>query len=231
MATENPTVSEARRRGGIRPVRERFSRGVEITGLRQLGTTLEDFLKLTEIIGDKSLTGPVNNLARSIDALDFTINNHRFLAYPKTAADDEWQERLAQYNIPQFARIASPNPLVTITRIPTEAFRVDSIDFPEVEVTDGNYTGALEIMRSLGLLLSKIRQTTGLLPTHFSLSQVAFITGDKNITRLIPPYMLSGDVAPEEVVARIQRELMSIDPVNHHEKQIEVFSHALLSKP
>lgn len=233
MTTENPTANDTKHRGGARPRREQRSNspgGVIITDLTQLGPTLEDYLALRGRIEEESLTGSASKLARSETAVDFLIPSlgKRFLAYPRNPDDDRAYDALAQTQIPQFTREGSPNPDITVVQVPLNAWRLDSTDFQEEAPIFPAGNGAIEIMNKLGALLNKIYAKTKTLPLGLELSQVAFVTGDNDFIKLVPPYSLSADVNPNELVSRIEQELNAIDPNNPHEQQIKALRSSLL---
>jgi len=234
MTTENPTASDTKRRGsGARPRREHPLSNpgdVIITDLAQLGTTLEEYLALRGQVKEESLTGSASKLARSETAVDFLIPRlgRRFLAYPRSPDDDRTYDAFTQTQIPQFTREGSPNPDVTVVQVPLHAWRLDSTDFQEEAPIFPAGNGAIEIMKKLGVLLNKIYVTTQTLPLDLGLSQVAFVTGDNDFIKLVPPYSLSADVNPNELVSRIGQELNAIDPNNPHEEQIKALRASLL---
>lgn len=193
------------------------------------GGGIQDYLEKRKKIPQDALTQAASNLARSDVASDFSIPgfHKRFLVYPKTPADDKAYAAIDNAQIPQFSRETAPNPDITVVKIPLNAWRLDSTDFQEELPTFPAGNGAIEIMIKLGTLLNKIHSKTKTLPLDFKLCQVAFVTGDNEFIKLVPPYSLSEDVNPDELVRRVEEELSSIDPNNPHENQIKALQSAL----
>ena len=193
------------------------------------GASIEDYLEKRKKIPQDALTQTASNLARSAETADFSIPgfHKRFLVYPKTQIDDEAYTALAKAQIPQFAREIAPNQSLTVVKIPLNAWRLDSTDFQEELPTFPAGNGAIEIMSKLGILLNRISSKTGTLPLDFKLCQVAFVTGDNEFIKLVPPYSLSREVNPDELVKKVEQELNTIDPSNPHENQIKALYTAL----
>ncbi|HYM65453.1 MAG TPA: hypothetical protein VES68_03140 [Candidatus Sulfotelmatobacter sp.] len=193
------------------------------------GKNIGDYLEKRKLISPFALTQPVSSLARSEEAADFEIPGlkKRLLVYPRTLSDDNAYTALREANIPQFTREIGPNPDIAVVKIPLNSWRLDSTDFQEQEPTFPAGNGAIEIMNKLGLLLNKIHFKTKTLPEDFQLCQVAYITGDNEFIRLIPPYSLSKNVNPEELIGRIEQDLNDIDPNNPHENQIKALRSSL----
>ncbi|MEK7160316.1 MAG: hypothetical protein AAB702_02445 [Patescibacteria group bacterium] len=193
------------------------------------GTSIEDYLEKRKKIPQDALTQTASNLARSAETVDFLIPgfHKRFLVYPKTPIDDEAYATLDKAQIPQFARETAPNQSLTVVKIPLNAWRLDSTDFQEELPTFPAGNGAIEIMHKLGILLNRIYSKTKTLPLDFKLCQVAFVTGDNEFIKLVPPYSLSEEVNPDELAKRVEQELSAIDPNNPHENQIKALQSAL----
>ena len=194
----------------------------------KLGTNFNEYTKHLADLKRHYKTDGVNNLARGENTVDIVTENTRFLAFPNQKEDEKIYKLLKDLDIPQLPRIRlKDNPEITIVNIPPGSWRLDSSDYPEQEPTFPEGSGAIEIMRKLGMLLNSIDRRTGLLPKDFKLCHAAFIPGNKDFIRLIPPYTLSSDVEPSEIIERVERDLELIDPKNPHKKQIEVFTNAL----
>lgn len=194
------------------------------------GNDVNAYLEKRKKISPLALTQPVNNLARTDDSTDFTTPDFkkRLLVYPLNQEDTAAFAKLSDAGIPQFAREDVANPDLTVVDIPLNSWRLDSTDFQEQEPTFPAGNGAIEIMNKLGALLGKIYTKTGTLPTDFELCQVAYVTGDNEFIKLVPPYSLSPNVDPEELIKRVEKDLNDIDPNNPHESQIKALRSSLL---
>lgn len=194
------------------------------------GADVNTYLEKRKRISPFALTQPVNSLARSNEAADFTTPDlkKRFLVYPLNEEDKMAFARLDEAGIPQFAREDVANPDLTAVEIPLNSWRLDSTDFQEQEPTFPAGNGAIEIMNKLGALLGKIYAKTKTLPADFELCQVAYVTGDNEFIKLVPPYSLSPNVDPEELIKRVEKDLNDIDPNNPHENQIIALRSSLL---
>lgn len=208
----------------VRPMNE------VVNGL-QLGRNLDQFLSRRSAISAFEAIAP-QNVARG-EAIDILVGPGRLLIYPATAKDTQAYQTLKFKNIPQFDRFAYPqNPDITLVHIPLSAWRLDSTDFPEEQPTFPAGSGAIELMDGLGKLLNQLKYKTGLLPRDFQLCNAAFVTGEADFIKLIPPYRFSTDVTFEELTQRVRHDLDSIDPANsaQHERQVQAFRTALLRK-
>lgn len=196
-----------------------------------LGHNLEDFLHITKELGGEMQTDAAGNLARGENVVDVSSDGKRFLIYPKKKDDQKIYELLQELGIPQLERVPyAPNPDLTIVNVPQGAWRLDSSDYPEQEPTFPEGNGAIEIMEKLGSLLNSISRKTGLLPENFRLCKAAYVTGNKDFIKLIPPYTFSSNALPNDVIRRVQEDLYHIDPVNPHDKQVKAFSAALFNE-
>lgn len=190
----------------------------------ELGSSIYDFRNNLERLKQFS-TPTSNNIARG-EALDLLIKSEgkkaRFLIYPTNQEDQEVFKLLEKHDVPQLQRVVyDSNPDLTITAVPPGAYRLDSIDFIEQIDTKGLYTGALEIMKKIGDLLRDAKRATGMFPTHHQISDFAFITGDRNYIKLIPPYKFDLTVTTRDVVDSIAEDLDALDPDNEHDSQIQ----------
>lgn len=197
----------------------------------QLGTNLDQFLSRKSAIRAFK-TSEIQNVSRG-EAVDILVGPGRLLIYPATAKDTQAYQTLKLQKIPQFDRFNYPqNPDITLVHIPLSAWRLDSTDFPEEEPTFPAGSGAIELMDGLGKLLNQLKYKTGLLPRDFQLCDAAFVTGEPDFIKLVPPYRFSADVTFDELVQRVRHDLDSVDPANktQHESQVQAFRTALLRK-
>ena len=197
-----------------------------------LGHNLEDFLeRVANNLPEEMQTDAAGNLARGENVVDLVSDGKRFLIYPNKTGDKQMYELLQDLGIPQLERVHyTPNPDITIVNLPQGAWRLDSSDYPEQEPTSPEGNGAIEIMEKLGSLLNSISRKTGLLPENFRLCKAAYVTGNRDFIKLIPPYSFSPDVLPTDVIRRVQDDLRHIDPINPHGKQVKALSAALFNE-
>ncbi|PIR79766.1 MAG: hypothetical protein COU25_03610 [Candidatus Levybacteria bacterium CG10_big_fil_rev_8_21_14_0_10_35_13] len=197
-----------------------------------LGHNLGDFLeRVANNLPEEMQTDAAGNLARGENVVDLVSDGKRFLIYPNKNGDKQMYELLQELGIPQLERFHyAPNPDITIVNLPQGTWRLDSSDYPEQEPTSPEGNGAIEIMEKLGSLLNSISRKTGLLPENFRLCKAAYVTGNRDFIRLIPPYSFSPDVLPTDVIRRVQEDLNHIDPANPHQKQVKAFSAALFNE-
>lgn len=196
----------------------------------ELGSNIRDFRSNLEHL--KRFSTPAsNNIARG-EALDLLIKSGekkaRFLVYPSNQEDQDIFKLLEKSEVPQLQRLAyDSNPDLTVIKVPTGAYRLDSIDFIEQIATQGLYTGAVEIMKKLGDLLKDAKSATGMFPLHHQIGDFAFVTGDRNYIKLIPPYKFDQAVTAHDVVSSIAEELDTLDPDHEHDSQVQALESSI----
>lgn len=169
-------------------------------------------------------TDPAFQLIKPTQGLDILADDQRIVLYPTDTEDTNNYHTLEALRIPQFPRIAEvTSETVTVLQVPYSAMRLDSIPYREEVSTEGAYFGAVERMLALRQFLDLVRQLAGSLPVSFDLSKAAFIKGESNGIRLIPPIKLSADITFEQIAKNMRIQLIQRDPSSHHDKQIEAF--------
>ncbi len=191
------------------------------------GDDKTDIIRSLESLGAKMIISEFN-IANG-DSIDIHRNGYRYYLYPRINSDNENQRLFREHNLP-FLGDSGPseyNKNITILTIPYATISIDKRNYKEQNNNTDGSLGAMEIMYELGDYLGNIYNLTGKFPEIFNLSRIAFVHGDKNFLKLIPPIILSEENT-DSLTEYLKQNLDTIDPYNSHSEQVDVFRVSLL---
>ncbi|KKQ10676.1 hypothetical protein A2858_02970 [Candidatus Daviesbacteria bacterium RIFCSPHIGHO2_01_FULL_36_37] len=170
------------------------------------------------------------NLTRNRRGVDVVLGHQRYLFFQPATNETLPKDLFVKANVPAFETVGyNDSSLIEVVKIPYNTRPLDGMQFKEQGFTQ-SYLGAFEIMTEVGAILGKIYKATNALPKELHLSDLVLTQGQKDLIRLLPPYVLDTEITLDEVSQRILDELKRQDPNHPHESQIEILKQSFKNK-
>lgn len=198
----------------------------EVAAVKTLVTHQQNLKGVIQLLAHAGAvnTGFGYDLSRGRQAKDLIFGNSRFLIYHSSQRDQDTSLQMAKTGVPQFPQIAvNRESKVTAIAVPIGTRPLDSFEIREQAGTTSRYVGAIEIMQQLGSFLALLQKQLDALPLSLSLRNLAFLSGEEDFIRLIPPVYLSPKVSLDMITERLLRDLKTQLPQADHSAQLASF--------